>query len=356
MTALTCCVKDVEAMQLLGTPDFVTSAEVADRARVLIASATPGFERVVGALLEPAPCEIARIEPAAMSVDLIAMHQPHLVILHMPTPSAEIATLCEQIKADRATRMTAIVVAADRYDCGEYTRYVGAGADDYMEPDCDWPAFAARLHALLRSRHSSAMLEPAEGVVQALARAVAAKDAVTGEHLRRLGELALQVGRQLGLEEPALIALRYAALLHDVGKIGIDDAILRKPGPLTNAEYAAIQQHPIIGQQIIQPLRLAAGLGPIVRGHHERWDGHGYPDGLAGESIPLGARIVAVLDAFDAMTSARPYADPLTVPDALARLQAGAGIVWDPEIVAALARCLASTGAERERAVGESLM
>jgi putative two-component system response regulator len=149
-----------------------------------------------------------------------------------------------------------------------------------------------------------------------------------------MARYASAIGERLGLPGDELTTLRYGALLHDVGKVGVDEAILRKAGPLTPAEYRMMQQHTIIGEQIVQPLHLAHGVAPIVRHHHERWDGSGYPDRLSNEAIPLGARIVAVADAFDAMTTQRPYNQVISFDEAMTRLCAGVGIYWDARIVA----------------------
>ena len=156
----------------------------------------------------------------------------------------------------------------------------------------------------------------------------------------RLADLALMVGRRLGLSDPALAVLRQGALLHDIGKLGVDPAIVRKDGPLTGAEYAQMQQHPLIGERIVRPLRLAAAVAPIVRHHHERWDGRGYPDRLQGEEIPLEARIIFACDAFHAMTTDRPYRDALTVDEAFVRLADAAGTQFDPAVVEICLRVL----------------
>jgi putative two-component system response regulator len=192
-----------------------------------------------------------------------------------------------------------------------------------------------------------------DGAALALARAVAAKDANTGGHLRRLAAYAQLVGQRLGLSPDALAVVRCGALLHDVGKIGVADAILQKPGRLTEDEYRQMQQHPIIGEQIVASLPVAELIAPIVRGHHERWDGRGYPDCLAGEAIHPGARIVAAIDAFDAMTAERAYSQPMTVDAAMICLRAGAGAQWDPDVVEALIDCLIEIVGERECAVGD---
>jgi HD-GYP domain-containing protein (c-di-GMP phosphodiesterase class II) len=172
-----------------------------------------------------------------------------------------------------------------------------------------------------------------DGAALALVQAVEASDAVTGAHLRRLAEAAWCFAKHLGLGEDARLALWYGALLHDVGKVGVDAGLLRKPTPLNMDELGFVQQHPLIGERIVRPLALPDTVRLIVRNHHERWDGCGYPDSLTGTDIPYEARVVAVLDAYDAMTVPRPYGRVFAPAEALATLEAGAGLQWDPTIV-----------------------
>jgi len=172
-----------------------------------------------------------------------------------------------------------------------------------------------------------------DDAVRGLVRRVEAKDPSMGGHARRLAEYAAVIGQQLGMSDDNLHALRVGALLHDVGKIGVDENIIRKAGPLTDDEYRVMQQHTLIGERLVQPLHCASSVMAAVRHHHERWDGRGYPDRLAGDSIPLHARIIAVVDAFDAMTTQRSYNTPLTFASAAGMLSAGAGTIWDPDSV-----------------------
>lgn len=169
--------------------------------------------------------------------------------------------------------------------------------------------------------------------VLALANAVDAKDSDTNVHSQRLAEQALLIGKTLGLDPQALEDLHYGAILHDIGKIGVPDAVLKKPGPLTPAEWMRMYQHPVIGAQIIEPLSRLAGAAAIVRHHHERYDGTGYPDGLAGNAIPVGARILAVVDAFGAIIDKRVYKEGQSVDYAIQELKRCAGTQFDPHIV-----------------------
>jgi HD-GYP domain-containing protein (c-di-GMP phosphodiesterase class II) len=180
------------------------------------------------------------------------------------------------------------------------------------------------------------------GTAEALATALEAKDAYTADHCRSLVRNAEVVARLLEMPESDLYDLRYAAALHDIGKIAVSRETLNKAGPLTDEEQAAIEQHPVVGERILAPIEFLRGALPIVRHAHERWDGRGYPDGLAGEEIPLGARVLLACDAYDAMTKDRPYRAALGEAEARTELRRGAGSQFDPRVVDALLGALAA--------------
>lgn len=175
-----------------------------------------------------------------------------------------------------------------------------------------------------------------EQVIFALAAAAEAKDEYTESHTQRVANTALHVGTRLGLQESDLVALYRGGLIHDIGKIGVPDAVLRKPGPLNAEEERQMRAHPVIGESIVKPLSSAADVLTIVRHHHERFDGGGYPDGLCGHKIPLLARIVSVCDAYDALASDRPYRARRNPDEAIETLMRGAGQQWDRELVSLL--------------------
>lgn len=171
--------------------------------------------------------------------------------------------------------------------------------------------------------------------IQSLAAALDAKDPYTHGHSQRVADLSLKIARELGLSAPELEAVHYAGILHDIGKIGVDDGVLNKPGKLTEEDWTKIRSHPIIGADIVKNVRFLRGVDAIIRHHHESFDGSGYPDGLKGEEIPLGARILCVADAFDAMTTERVYRTAFSMEQAVAELQSKAGQQFDPRVVAA---------------------
>lgn len=170
-------------------------------------------------------------------------------------------------------------------------------------------------------------------MIQTLASALDAKDSYTHDHADRAGKYAKMIAEEMNLPSMIVKYIEYAALLHDIGKIGISDTILLKKGKLNDDELKIIKQHPIIGYKIILPVQYLYPIAPLVLYHHERYDGTGYPEGLSGEEIPLGARIVAVIDAFDAMTSDRPYRKAPSVKVAISELKKGSGKQFDPKIV-----------------------
>ncbi len=178
-------------------------------------------------------------------------------------------------------------------------------------------------------------LDP-EQVLFALAAAAEAKDPYTESHTKRVASTAHHLGTRLGLQESDLVALYRGGLIHDIGKIGVPDAILLKPGPLNAEEERQMRAHPVIGERIVKPLPSAADVLIIIRHHHERFDGGGYPDGLAGYKIPLLARIVSVSDAYDALASDRPYRARRNSEEAIEALMRGAGQQWDRELVSLL--------------------
>ncbi len=193
-----------------------------------------------------------------------------------------------------------------------------------------------------QTRHTRAfgqLKESLLGLVRCLTVVIDAKDSCTAGHSERVARIAVRLGKQMGLPGPTLSDLHLAGLLHDVGKVGVRDEVLLKPARLTPEETAHVREHVVIGDQIVAAIKPFARLRPGVRSHHERYDGQGYPDGLAGEQIPLIARVLAVADGCDAMMSARRYRGPLSPPQIDAILFEGAGTQWDPEIVEHFLAC-----------------
>jgi putative nucleotidyltransferase with HDIG domain len=192
---------------------------------------------------------------------------------------------------------------------------------------------------LINQRQYDEMQQMFEGTIQSLVSALDAKDAYTCGHSTRVAELAVELAQRLEYCEDGVARIRMAGILHDIGKIGVDDSVLRKPGKLTDEEFEQIKQHPVLGYEILRGIRPFRKILPAVRHHHESWDGSGYPDGLAGEAIPRDAQVLAVADAFDAMTSDRPYRNGMPIEKVMGIFEGGRGTQWAADVVDVLLSC-----------------
>jgi len=246
------------------------------------------------------------------ALHLIKQHRPDVVLLDVIMPGMSGLDVCAAMKQDETTRLTPVVLisAAQVRD----TRVAGldAGADDFLNKPIDPEELQARVCSLIRLKRTTDELESAESLFVALGRVIEARDPYTEGHCERLAEYATALGRVLRLPQSDLDALYRGAFLHDIGKIAIPDRILQKKGKLTRAEYLLMKQHPIIGDELCRTVKSLDDVRAIVRSHHERFDGTGYPDKLAGDDIPLLARVVSVVDMFDALTTDRTYRKAMT--------------------------------------------
>jgi len=267
------------------------------------------------------------------ALDLVASDPPDLILLDVTMPRLDGFEVCRRLKDNEATALIPVTMLTGLDDREHRQRGIEVGADDFLTKPPEQSLLRARISSQLRIKRLTDQLERTESVIFMLALAVEAKDTYTEGHLRRLSSYSEQLAIAAGLPPEQVKAIRFGGLLHDIGKISIDDAILRKRGPLTEEEYAQIRQHPEYGARIIGPMRFAPDVGPIILHHHERWDGSGYPHGLGGEAIPVGARIVAIVDAYDAMMTDRPYRRSLGLEETLRRLRGGRGGEWDPQLL-----------------------
>ncbi len=242
-------------------------------------------------------------------------------------------TACRQLKDDERTALIPITMLTGLDDREHRMRGIEAGADDFLTKPFEQSILRARIRSQLRLKRLTDQLEHTENVIFMLAQAVEAKDTYTEGHLRRLRSYGEQLAVACGLEYDEVRAVRYGGILHDIGKIGVSEAILLKPGPLDDNEVEQIRRHPEIGARIVSQMRFAPEVGPIILSHHERWDGGGYPSGLRGEDIPIGARIITIVDAYDAMMTNRPYRAALGYDQVVQRLRAGRGTQFDPNVL-----------------------
>ena len=273
------------------------------------------------------------------AVDLVLQHMPDVVLLDVMMPQVSGYEVCRAIKANEVTRMIPVLLLTALDSRDHRLQGFEVDCDDFLSKPFDRIELRARVRSLARTKRLNENLDHAETVLATLARAVEAKDGTTGDHCDRLTRNGIAFGRFLGLNRPDVQALGRAGVLHDIGKVGIPDAVLLKPTRLTRDEWDIMRRHPVIGAELLAPLRTMDRVIPIVRHHHERWDGAGYPDGLRAEQIPLLARVFQILDAFDALRSVRPYKAAMSELEAINVLleETGEG-KWDPAMMDAFLR------------------
>jgi len=278
-------------------------------------------------------------EDGRQAVLLVRSQNPDLVIMDVLMPEVDGFAACRALKADPATRLVPVVLITGLDDAESRVRGIEAGADDFLTKPFHLPELRARVRSLLRIKRYTDDLDSAEAAFLSLALTIEARDPLTNGHCQRLAAYAHALGLAIGLGDDDLRSLTRGGFLHDVGKVGIPDAILLKAGALTAEEYQTMQQHTLIGDRVCSELRSLRAVRPIVRSHHERLDGSGYPDGLRGDDVPLLAQITGIVDVFDALTVARPYRGALSRDEALDELRREAGRGWrDRELVESWAR------------------
>ena len=279
---------------------------------------------------------VAIASSAAEALEAVGRGAPDLVLTDVHMAGMTGVELCARLKGTPELRLTPVVLMTAVSDLDARVAGLAAGADDFFAKPMEFVELGTRVAALLRVKALVDQLEHAENVLVTLGRTIEARDPYTAGHCERLGRYATALGRALGVDEMLMNALRLGGFLHDLGKVAVPDSILLKPGRLEPDERAQMQTHASVGESMVRGLRTLDVVRPIIRHHHERWDGSGYPDGLAKDGIPLGARIMAVVDVWDALVTARPYKRALTPAEALAILEreTAAGM-WDPAITGA---------------------
>ena len=270
--------------------------------------AAPPGGRILVADARPAQCDFYtrvlsadgyRVEPKAGGATLLEAAREHggdLVILGVELPGDSGEEICRRIKAHPGLEYLPVILVTSREDAASKERALASGADDFLTVPVDRHELKARIRSLLRLRHYHHDLEARESVILSISGVLEAKDPYTNGHSSRVGEMSVQLAREMGLGVDFAASLEIGGLLHDIGKVAVPERILHKPGPLTDEEYEVVKGHPVTGWEICRELRSAHPILPCIRHHHERYDGRGYPDGLAGDAIPLGARIMGLAD------------------------------------------------------------
>jgi putative two-component system response regulator len=318
--------------------------------RVLVVDDLPDNLEMLRELLEPEGYCVETAADGQEAIDKALAAPPDLVLMDVSMPRVDGLEACRRLKTDPRTRLVPVVLVTALGHRENRLRGIAAGADDFLTKPVDIEQLLARARSALHLKALLDQLEEAENVLGSLANAVEAKDSYTRGHSDRVARWAENLAQHAGLDSETCRNVRRAGLIHDIGKIGTPSDYLYKPGPLTQEEMSIVRQHPVIGFTICQPLRTLAPLLPLIRGHHERLNGSGYPDGLRAEAIPTALRCLTVADIFDALTSVRAYRDASPADKALDILAEEARVgLWDANVVALLAELVA-----RDRAAGPS--
>ena len=300
---------------------------------ILVADDQASNRELLEELLTAEGFKVASVANGAAALEQLSIVPIDLVLLDVMMPQLTGFQACEKIKANPDTYLIPVILITALSDKQDRIEGIRAGADDFLTRPVDRTELLARVRSLLKLKLRTDELERAESVLFTLARSIEGKDPYTHGHCERLAEYSARLGEQLNLPEEELVALRRAGIVHDVGKIAIPDAILLKPGRLTPEEWTIIREHSVIGERICAPLKSFRHVLPIIRHHHEKLDGSGYPDGLRGDAIPVTARVLQIVDVYDALTTDRPYKKAFSITDALQTLkQEVAKGWWDPHI------------------------
>jgi len=302
--------------------------------RILLVDDNPNNILLTRELLASRGYEVASVGSAEAAQQAIEKQHPDLILLDVVLPGKSGYELCRELKEDPFTRLIPVVMITGLTERGDRIRGIEAGADDFLNKPIFPEELFARVHSLLKLKEFTDELESVEVVLFTLALGVEARDPYTEGHCDRLSVYASNLGRHLRLDEESVTALKRGGVLHDLGKISMPDEILKKGSDLTPAEWEIMKQHPIIGENICKPLKSLRRVLPIIRGHHEHWNGSGYPDGLRSHDIPLLARILQVVDVYDALRTARPYKPALGHEESRHTMEAEANAgLWDRELV-----------------------
>ncbi len=288
-----------------------------EKPKILIVDDHPSSRMTAVALLSVEGYDVLEAESGAAALDCVAQANPDLILLDVMMPGMDGYEVCRQLKQDEHTRLIPVVFVTALNDRRARLRGIEAGGDDFLSKPFDQLELSARVNSLVRQKRLNEDLDHAGQVLFSIARTIESRDPNTGDHCERLVQLGKAFGEFLGLSRTEVRDLMWGGYLHDIGKVGIPDAVLLKVGQLSPEEWMIMRQHVLIGERICQPLRTMQGVVPIIRHHHERWDGSGYPDGLKGNEIPYLAQIFQLIDIYDALTSERPYKPAFSPEQAL---------------------------------------
>ncbi|OFW44375.1 MAG: metal-dependent phosphohydrolase [Acidobacteria bacterium RIFCSPLOWO2_12_FULL_60_22] len=316
---------------------------------ILIVDDDASYRKLMVGLLRAQGFEVFAASDGEDALVEFAHHEPDLVLMDVDMPRLNGFEVCRRLKQQPETRLTPVVLVTGMAATEDRIRGLEAGADDFLSKPVDRNELLARVRSLLSLKAYTDELERAESVLFALARSIEGKDPYTEGHCERLSDYSAGLGQRIGLPPEQITALRWGGIVHDIGKVAVPEAILLKPGPLSPEERAIMRRHPLVGERICSPLRSFRWVLPIIRNHHEKYDGSGYPDGLKGEQIPVAARVLQIGDVYDALHTERPYKRALSQDEAMRimeqEVQQG---WWDPNLFAQFRQMMAE-GSESEK-------
>ena len=324
---------------ILFNPGTPLVNEPLGRATILLVDSVEINRQLIKGILKAGPYRLLEARHPSEAFATLQREPVDLIIADLMLPADGNTShggfeFCRRLKANRATRLIPILILTNVQGIDNEVAGLESGADEFLIKPLQPAVVRTRIRTMLRSKRTIDSLEEAETILFALAQTVEQRDKETGNHCQRLAALSVAVGTALGLPEEDLVALYRGGYLHDIGKIAIPDSILFKRGVLNEEEWLVMRSHTLKGEAICRRMRSLAPVLPIIRNHHEKWDGSGYPDGLAGEQIPLLARILQLADIYDALTSRRSYKSAFSADEAVAMLQKEAAMNWrDPELV-----------------------
>jgi putative two-component system response regulator len=303
------------------------------------------IRKLLKRLLTPAGYSVEEFGLAGPALERVRAEPPDLVLLDLNLPDRSGHEVLDEIRSDPSTRLLPVVMLTGQATREEKIRATRAGVSDFLAKPFSAEELLPRVRSLVMMKQFADEHEHAERVILTLAKMIDARDAFTAGHSGRVAEYADRIAQRMGLDAAARIDMRRGALFHDLGKIVIPDQILRKPGRLTDEERRVVEQHPVVGDELLSSMRTMLKTLPVVRHHHEKLDGSGYPDGISGSAIPTTVRIVTVADVFDALTNERSYREALKLETAFEVLAEGVSKgFWDRQVVDELRGAISETG------------
>ena len=302
--------------------------------RVLIVDDMATNRLVAHSVLARYGFEVEEADSGERAITMLGERSYDAVLMDIMMPGMDGFDACRKIRHELELTLLPMIMLTSLSGADDVAKSMEVGANDFIHKPFNPVELFARVNAAVTHKRLTDRLDDTESVLFALARMVEAKDLTTGDHCDRLAHRSVAFGKKLGCKYEELEALRRGGVLHDIGKLGIPDAILLKPGALTDEEWVVMRQHPVIGARLCSALKTMQLTTDIISCHHERWNGSGYPKGLKGEAIPRLARIFQLVDVFDALTSTRPYKEAYSTEKAIGIMQAECEQgYWDPEFL-----------------------